>query len=215
MVRFQFEWLLRILSSLFVGSMIGYERYSRSKEAGVRTHSIVAIGSCILMLVSMYAFPEGKNDPARVAAQVVSGVGFLGAGIIFVQRGTIHGLTTAAGIWATSALGLCFGAGMYEVGFIGTFLVFALQMFFPRFFEYSPPRNILKLLVHLKEDGSARDVNEALSALNLNHTENVISSDAGRGWKVETMITSHRDVDPKILIEELRKSEKIIDAEIL
>ena len=113
MAVFRIEWLLRILCSVAAGFAIGHERHRQSKSAGIRTHAIVSMASCLVMLVSEYAFADAvKNDPARIAAAVISGVGFLGAGIIFTQNGSTHGLTTAAGVWATSAIGMTFGGGM-------------------------------------------------------------------------------------------------------
>ena len=94
MSLFQYEWLLRLVCSVTVGTLIGYERHVRSKDAGIRTHAIVALASCLMMLISQYAFPDaGKFDASRVAAGVVSGIGFLGAGLIFAHDGSIYGLT--------------------------------------------------------------------------------------------------------------------------
>lgn len=101
------------------GAVVGLERKSRFKEAGLRTHFIVALGSALVMIVSKYGFADMANDvgamldPSRIAAQVVSGIGFLGAGAIIVQRQSVRGLTTAAGLWATAGIGLGIGAGMY------------------------------------------------------------------------------------------------------
>ncbi|NCB62767.1 MAG: MgtC/SapB family protein [Clostridia bacterium] len=117
----QLEYLLRLVLSAILGAAIGVEREKRGKEAGIRTHLIVTLASCLMMLVSKYGFNDvlGLNnvglDPSRVAAGIVSGVGFLGAGIIFVRGRAVNGLTTAAGIWATVGVGMAVGAGMYVV----------------------------------------------------------------------------------------------------
>ena len=103
-------YLLRLVISAVLGFAIGFERKARYKEAGVRTHTIVTVGSCIIMLVSKYGF-EGA-DSARVAAQIVSGIGFIGAGMIVYKRQAIQGLTTAAGIWTTAGVGMAVGAGV-------------------------------------------------------------------------------------------------------
>ena len=88
------EWFLRILIAGMCGAFIGYERRNRNKEAGIRTHSIIALGAALIMIVSKYGFPDvNEYDAARMAAQIVSGVGFLGAGVIFVRHGTVSGLT--------------------------------------------------------------------------------------------------------------------------
>ena len=103
----QVEYLVRIFVAACLGLLIGSERKNRNKSAGIRTHVIVALGAALIMVVSKYGFMDvEKADAARVAAQVVSGIGFLGAGVIFVRNNLVNGLTTAAGIWATAGVGL-------------------------------------------------------------------------------------------------------------
>jgi putative Mg2+ transporter-C (MgtC) family protein len=116
----QSEIIIRMLISLFVGLLIGYERSRNLKPAGVRTYSLVCIGATLFMIVSVYGIPElGYNfvgyrvDPGRVAAQIVTGIGFVGAGAIWKDRGNIRGLTTAANLWVTAGLGMAIGIGMY------------------------------------------------------------------------------------------------------
>ena len=123
------EYLLRIIVASICGCAIGFERKNRHKEAGMKTHAIVALGSALIMVVSKYGFSDvAPPDTSRIAAQVVSGIGFLGAGIIFVKDNNIvSGLTTAAGIWATSGIGLCVGAGNYFVGIMSTVIMLVLQ----------------------------------------------------------------------------------------
>ncbi len=118
--------LIGIAVSLVLGFAIGYERKSRAKEAGIRTHTIVCAGSALLMAVSTFV-AGSEGDPGRIAAQVVSGIGFLGAGIIIYRQNEIHGLTTAAGVWATAGVGLAAGAGMYVVAVGATAMVIATQ----------------------------------------------------------------------------------------
>ena len=110
------EWnfILRLFVAGLLGGAIGFEREFRAKEAGVRTHFIVALGSALFMIISQYAF-SGQFDHARVAAQVVSGIGFIGAGVIIFQKNVVRGITTAAGLWVAAAIGLACGAGMYAV----------------------------------------------------------------------------------------------------
>ena len=116
------ECLLRIFLAALCGLVIGFERKARLKEAGVRTHLIVALGAALITIVSKYGFfdlalfAEGiKADPTRIAAQIVSGVGFLGAGMILMRHRTLTGLTTAAGIWTTAGIGMAVGCGLYAV----------------------------------------------------------------------------------------------------
>ena len=129
------NYVIRIMFAALCGFVIGFERKARSKEAGIRTHSIVALGASLIMIISKYAFadmPDGKYDTERVAAQIVSGIGFLGAGMIVYSKGTLRGLTTAAGLWATAGVGMAIGAGgntMYIVGLTATVLIVLIHLF--------------------------------------------------------------------------------------
>lgn len=117
------EPFLRLLAAMAMGGLIGLERELRAKDAGLRTHFLVALGSALFTLVSQYGFGADLKDSSRVAAQVVSGIGFLGAGTIFFQKNVVHGLTTAAGLWVTAAIGLSCGTGMFAVAGATTVLV--------------------------------------------------------------------------------------------
>ena len=131
------EFIIRILVACMCGFILGVERSRRFKEAGVRTHMIVCVGAALIMIVSKYGFEDLSTeiyngtraaDPARLAAQVVSGVGFLGAGMIFKNGGRVTGLTTAAGIWAAAGIGLAVGAGMYMLGILVTIAIASIQL---------------------------------------------------------------------------------------
>ena len=117
------DFIIRMLVAALVGGVIGYERELRGKVAGIRTHVLVALGACLFMIISQYGFTGAdKFDAARVAASVVGGLGFLGGGIIMKNR-HVSGLTTAAGIWVTGAIGMAAGAAMYELTVLGAFLL--------------------------------------------------------------------------------------------
>ena len=125
------DWVLifRLVAAGLMGGFIGLERELRSKEAGVRTHFIVALGSALFMIISQFAFEGRQHDAARVAAQVVSGIGFIGAGVIIFQKNAVRGVTTAAGLWVAAAIGLACGDGMYSVAIAATLLtVLVLEM---------------------------------------------------------------------------------------
>ena len=134
------DFVIRIIVACLCGFVLGVERSRRFKEAGVRTHMIVCAGAALIMIVSKYGFADLTSaskemyngtrgaDPARLAAQVVSGVGFLGAGMIFKNGGSVTGLTTAAGIWAAAGIGLAIGSGMYVVGILVTVAIASIQM---------------------------------------------------------------------------------------
>lgn len=131
--------VMRILLAGCCGAIIGIERKNRSKEAGIRTHFVVACGASLIMIISKYAFvdmmgleaymnSDVRLDPSRIASTIASGIGFLGAGMIFVHKNTISGLTTAAGIWATSGVGMAIGAGMYFIGIASTVIIVIAQI---------------------------------------------------------------------------------------
>lgn len=146
------DFILRIFVAALLGGAIGLEREYRSKEAGFRTHFLVALGSALFMIVSMYGFNEVlqvgtvRLDPSRVAAQVVSGIGFIGAGTIMIQKHAVKGLTTAAGVWVTAAIGLTCGSGMYALASVATLLVLlgleAMNFFLHQMNERNKERGI-------------------------------------------------------------------------
>lgn len=124
------ELIIRIFVAAVLGGLIGLEREYRAKEAGFRTHFLVALGSVLFMVVSQFGFHHILHtetnislDPSRIASQVVTGIGFIGAGTIIFQKHVIRGLTTAAGLWVTSAIGLACGSGMYTISIASTVLV--------------------------------------------------------------------------------------------
>ena len=126
------EWkvfIVRLLLATLLGSVIGFEREYHAKEAGVRTHLLVALGSCLFMIISVYGFDfmldrdHVSFDPSRIASQVVTGIGFIGAGTIILQKQVVRGLTTAAGLWVTAAIGLACGNGMYVIAVVTTAIV--------------------------------------------------------------------------------------------
>ena len=115
------EMVLRLALAGVLGGVIGAEREYRGKVAGTRTHLLVALGSALMLLVSQHGF-GAQGDPGRVAAQIVSGIGFIGAGAIMVDRKSVHGLTTAAGIWVAAGIGLATAAGLYGLAIATTIL---------------------------------------------------------------------------------------------
>ena len=124
------QLVIRLLAAALLGAAIGYERELRTKSAGIRTHVLVALGSALFMIISIYGFKDVKQfDAARVAAGVVTGIGFLGGGIIIkLQKSHIIGLTTAAGLWVTAAIGLAVGCGMFELSILCTAVtIFCLE----------------------------------------------------------------------------------------
>lgn len=132
--------ILRLLGAVIIGFVVGAQRAHTAHPAGIRTHILVALGSCVVMIVSCILYQETiavfgatPSDPARLGAQVINGIGFLGAGAIMREGVTVRGLTTAASIWAVACLGLAVGMGYYFVTFSGTLLVFITLVSFDGF----------------------------------------------------------------------------------
>ncbi|MCI9575953.1 MAG: MgtC/SapB family protein [Clostridiales bacterium] len=155
----QFEYVLRVVIAAICGGLIGFERERRIKSAGLKTHIIVGIGAALMMVISKYGFfdlfadpnlsENVKLDPSRVASGIVTAVGFLGSGIIFVKNFKTNGVTTAAGLWATVGVGMAFGAGMYLIGTVVSLLILLIQFFFHRrwkLFRYSSYQHLDLLL---------------------------------------------------------------------
>lgn len=142
------DFVLRLFVAACLGGAVGVEREYHAKEAGFRTHILVALGSALFMILSQYGFDSflGKTsvsfDPSRIASQVVTGIGFLGAGTIIIQRHFIRGLTTAAGLWVTAAIGLACGGGMYFVAIITTCFTLLSLIFMNIFIKKVSARHI-------------------------------------------------------------------------
>lgn len=150
--------LIRVAVALVFGVAIGLERERLERAAGLRTHALVAVSSCLVMIVSIHGFGDVAGvagvalDPSRVAAQVVSGIGFLGAGVIIFRKNTVSGLTTAASVWSAAAVGLAVGGGLYWAAGIVTAAILGIQtvlrVFEYRFFVHHHPSTIMLRLAH-------------------------------------------------------------------
>lgn len=175
--EYQINLIFRMLISCACGILIGFERKNRAKVAGIRTHCIVACASAMMMIVSKYAFhdliqssyaADVRLDPSRMAQGIVTGVGFLGAGVIYLQRGVIRGLTTAAGIWATSGIGMAIGGGMYIIGISGTIIILCIQfvLHIDSRVLATHKTKIIKIH-HVNEQNFQAKVTEQLAAVNV------------------------------------------------
>jgi len=134
-VSTQLVIVLRLLVATLAGAAIGWERHAERRPVGIRTLALVSLGAAAFTLVSIFGFVAGSGevvDPARVAAQVATGVGFIGAGAIIRSRGEIRGVTTASGIWVAAALGMAAGVGMYIAAIAGTIIAVVVLLLFPR-----------------------------------------------------------------------------------
>lgn len=147
----QVELGLRLAAGLVLGAIIGFEREMHRQPAGFRTHSLVALGAALFTIVSAYAFTGPNVDPTRIAAQIVSGIGFIGAGTILQHRGNVRGLTTAASLWAVAAIGTAAGAGLLAMAIIGTLLILVVLAVLDRIEAFATRR------LNLPTEGNAPD----------------------------------------------------------
>ena len=161
------EYIFRVMLASFCGIIVGLERTKRSKEAGIRTHCIIACASALIMIISKYGFTDmighvadGTRgaDPARIAAQVISGISFLGAGVIIKNGNTVKGLTTAAGIWATAAIGLSCGAGLYSIALFVTFLIIVVQLIMHKFNVGNDAYSLSEIRLTIEDTPEIREV---------------------------------------------------------
>ena len=181
------EFFIRLLLSAGLGALVGLERSKRQKEAGVRTHCIIACTSALFMILSKYAFVDLVGisgirgaDPARIAAQVVSGISFLGAGVIFKNGNSIRGLTTAAGMWGTAAIGMAIGAGMYWVGLIEAAILVTIQIILHRFPVGADALTTQEILVEMADTQEMQDkFDELLSRHRGQVTESSLTREDG------------------------------------
>lgn len=166
----QLAVVLRILASIIVGGLIGLERGMKNRPAGLRTYMLVCVGSCLIMLINQYVYQcTGTGDPMRLGAQVVSGIGFLGAGTIVVTtHNQIKGLTTAAGLWAAAGVGLAFGIGFYEAAITATIGIYAILAFLQRWeLRLHQKIRLLEVYIELSNNVPMNEFSQNLRALDL------------------------------------------------
>lgn len=197
------EWvyIFRIVISVLLGTVVGVERKFRYKEAGIRTHGIVALGSCLIMMVSKYGFADSAHfDASRVAAQIVSGIGFLGAGMILYKREALRGLTTAAGIWATAGIGMCVGAGLYILAAGTTVIIVIVQVVLHLPIKALRPKSVQTVRVKfvMDEDGAAAKVKQLFGVKSF---VRVSVSDSADATHAVGYIRLHKILDDETIID--------------
>ena len=166
---FQLELVLRLILACLAGAVVGYERKKREKVAGMRTHIIAALASTLFSICSKYSYFDVvkydgiSTDASRIAANIVTGICFLGAGMIFLRNRTIKGLTTAAGVWAVSAIGMCLGNGMYIIALSATVLMIVIQYTLYNSLDNFEGRQAVECNIVI-EDGE-KHIDELLNAL--------------------------------------------------
>jgi putative Mg2+ transporter-C (MgtC) family protein len=200
---------LRLVVALLLGSLIGLERERQERAAGLRTVTMVSLGSCLFTVVGAYGFPG--TDPSRVAAQIVTGIGFLGAGTIFLRKDLVRGLTTAATIWATAAIGMAAGTAQYFEAFFTTLLVLAVLMVLKpverRFFKR--PAEVSVSLQIRRGDSELERVRAALAAIGA-FPESVRVAELPEDTdRIEMEVALPHDRTTSDLLRELRRVEGI------
>lgn len=212
----EWEVFLRLTLSCVLGGVIGYERQSRRKSAGLRTNMLVCLGSCLVMLLStaIYQGVEGRTnaDPARLAAQVVSGIGFLGAGAIMKEGLTVTGLTTAACLWVVAGVGLATGGGYYTAALLATGLVFVTLGALSRIDEWVLHDNHILLTVFTRDlPGQLVHINECLEDLNLTvHTVKTVRSEVSdRALVLEFELFNHSKIKGVALADAVGRIEGV------
>jgi putative Mg2+ transporter-C (MgtC) family protein len=209
--------VLRLFLAIILSGLIGIERESVRRPAGFRTHILVCVGSTLVMLVGIYIFEKYKYettlDPVRLSAQVISGIGFLGAGTIIRDGSTVKGLTTAAGLWAVACIGLAIGAGFYLAAILTTVLVFITLLIFSNVEKYiKQRRNYIRVkLLITNKPGQLGKIGQVLGEINVNIVSIEFDSDSDDLVVVNMILKGPQDIDKTLIIERLSKIEGVME----
>lgn len=221
------ELFLRLVLSCILGGIIGYERQSRRKSAGLRTNVLVCLGSCLIMVMSveMYQAVEGRTnaDPARLAAQVVSGIGFLGAGAIMKEGLSVTGLTTAACLWVVAGVGLAVGAGFYAGALISTALVFVTLGSLSRLDDWVDHEKNLSLTIHtVDRPGQLMRISRCLEDLQLRvrgvkvkADEDEMEEGGERSMYIDLEIFNKQSIKSIIIVDAVRQIDGVIRVDVV
>ena len=221
------ELFLRLVLSCILGGIIGYERQSRRKSAGLRTNVLVCLGSCLIMVMSveLYQEVEGKTnaDPARLAAQVVSGIGFLGAGAIMKEGLSVTGLTTAACLWVVAGVGLAVGAGFYAGALISTALVFVTLGSLSRLDDWVDHEKNLSLNIHtVDRPGQLMRISRCLEDLQLRvrgvkvkADEDEVDDSGEKSMYIDLEIFNKQSIKSIIIVDAVRQIDGVIRVDVV
>lgn len=221
--QWEIEMLLRLVLAVILSGIIGMEREALNKSAGFRTHILVGIGACLMMIISLSMpfirmpgnFAVVNCDPARIAAQVVSGIGFLGAGAIMSSGGKVRGLTTAASLWAVAGIGLCVGAGLYITSLGAAILTFATLSLFARVENRIQKNRIIRLEVYMIDEPCAvGKVFEAFSALDVQVKDTALVEENTIGHdliKLDLLLKMPYNIDGERIKQDLEKIAEVYD----
>lgn len=214
----QGELFLRLLLACFCGAIIGIERTHRRKDAGVKTHILLAMGAALFMIVSMYGFSalnlsdSYRADASRVASNIVTGVSFLCAGVIFVRGGSVKGLTTATGVWATAGIGMAAGAGMYAITIFATVLIILIRTLFNMVSSRLEAHGTMDLTISLRSENDAKEKITDITKYAKNKPGNIKISRLENGtFEARMTINVHHSIDELDLVDKLRSDPDIKD----
>ena len=214
---------IRILAAVICGGLIGLERGMKNRPAGLRTYMLVCVGACIVMLTNQYVVQiTNTGDPTRLAAQVVSGIGFLGAGTIIVtRRNQIKGLTTAAGLWAAAGIGIALGIGFYEVALVGSFAIFAVMTLLQKMDNKMHRKTkVVEVYIEITKDMSLGDLLHNLREIGLEvqdvQRESGLETDNGEGNRAYiALLKAKKRCNHVEVVESVRQIPNIVYVEEL
>ena len=217
--------LLRLVLAVLLSGIIGMEREALNKSAGFRTHILVGIGACLMMIISLsmpfirmpgdFGATGSNSDPARIAAQVVSGIGFLGAGAIMSSSGKVRGLTTAASLWAVAGIGLCVGAGLYVTAIGASVLTFATLSLFARVENRIQKNRIIRMEIYMVDEPCAvGKVFEVFNDLDIQVKDTALVEDNKIGHdviKLDLLLKIPYNIEAEKIKTDLEKITEVYD----
>ena len=223
--QWEIEMLLRLVLAVLLSGIIGMEREALNKSAGFRTHILVGIGACLMMIISLsmpfirmpgdFGATGSSSDPARIAAQVVSGIGFLGAGAIMSSSGKVRGLTTAASIWAVAGIGLCVGAGLYVTAIGASVLTFATLSLFARVENRIQKNRIIRMEIYMVDEPCAvGKVFEVFNDLDIQVKDTALVEDNKIGHdviKLDLLLKIPYNIEAEKIKTDLEKITEVYD----
>ena len=207
----QFRLLLDLLLSIALGFAIGFERKQRFKEAGIRTHTIVCVGAALMTIISRY-IGEGNGDPGRIAAQIVTGIGFLGAGMIVYKQHEVHGLTTAAGIWTTAGIGMACGSNMHIIAVGATMMMIIVQCLFHLPFRFFHSKKYYSVKIEFVRTGTENlKIKEIFGTDRFNHL--VLTRDNENHVLYSATLTTDKEFSSTRLNQIIEENDFILSLE--
>lgn len=214
----EWELFVRLIFASICGAIIGLERSHRRKDAGIKTHIILALGAALFMIVSQVGFKDMnvteayRADISRIASNIVTGVSFLCAGVIFVRGGSVKGLTTATGIWATAGIGMAAGAGMYEITFFSTLLILFIQTFFSRIAARLESHGTIEITLVMKETDNVNEKINKIYEYTRSKPSNIKMTKNTNGTILVKMTIHVRyNISEFELLNKMKAEEEIVD----